>query len=110
MPVIGITLQEDYEKMISEGVTLVDFNTRWCGPCRAQDPIISALEEAYPGKVKVLKIDVDTYPQIARKQGIQSIPTILIFSAGREIRRFIGLQSARSLEQALDGVLQRAEQ
>jgi thioredoxin 1 len=87
---------------ISQGVALVDFNAPWCGPCRAMDPILEGLEKAYSGRARVMKVNVDENRDMAMGLGVQSIPTLLIFKEGREIERFVGIQSARTLAEALN--------
>ncbi len=69
---------------------LVDFSANWCGPCQMAGPIIDQLAEDYKGKVKIGKLNVDESPQIAQKYMVMSIPTVIIFKNGKEIKRQIG--------------------
>lgn len=75
---------ENYEKevMQSEGTVVVDFYADWCGPCRAQAPIIEQLSNERTD-VKFFKVDVDESVQIAAKLGISSIPTIMVVKDGK---------------------------
>ncbi|HHW94339.1 MAG TPA: thioredoxin [Mogibacterium sp.] len=75
---------ENYEKevMQSEGTVMVDFYANWCGPCRAQAPIIEQLAKERTD-VKFFKVDVDESVQIAAKLGISSIPTIMVVKDGK---------------------------
>ena len=107
MAEIELSSVEDFENTIRKGVTLVDFNAPWCAPCHAQDPIIKELEETYSSKAVVAKVNIDENREIALNLGIQSIPTIIIFKQGREISRFVGLQSAETLDRALNNVLDK---
>jgi thioredoxin 1 len=102
---IELASQQNFEDTIKQGVTLVDFNAPWCAPCRSQDPIISELKKSYSGRAVVAKVNIDTNQSVAFELGIQSIPTIIIFNAGHEVSRFVGLQPARVLSSALDRVL-----
>ena len=102
---IGLLSAKELSNTIQTGVTLIDFNAPWCGPCRSQDPIISEMEEAYTGKAMVAKVNIDKNQEIAMALGIQSIPTIILFKEGREVRRFIGLQSAETLSRAIGDAL-----
>jgi thioredoxin 1 len=95
-----------FEQLIGKGVTLVDFNAPWCAPCRIQSPIISQLSQKYKGRAAVMEINVDENQRQALKLGITSIPTMIIFKDGREMKRFVGLQSAEDLTTALEQVLQ----
>lgn len=105
MAVLKLISRKEFEMVIINGVSLVDFNAQWCGPCRAQDQIIDEINDAYKGKVTVAKLDIDENQPIAMDLGIQSIPTIIIFKEGQEIKRFIGLQEEKTLDNALKTVL-----
>jgi thioredoxin len=97
-----IISRSDFEKTIQEGVTLIDFNAPWCGPCRAQEPILTAIGERYNGKAHIAKMNIDNNGDVALTLGIQSIPTLILFKNGHEIQRFVGLQKAETLNQAMD--------
>jgi len=97
--------QKDFIDEIKEGVSLVDFNAPWCAPCRIQDPIITELEETYSEKAVISKINIDENQNLAMSLGIQSIPTIIIFKEGKELSRFVGLQTVKTLSSALDTAL-----
>jgi len=95
------SLQKEFDKMIESGLCLVDFNAPWCGPCRSQEPIINELGQSYKGKANVVKINIDENSKIAMKLGIQSIPTIILFRNGKEVSRFVGLQTAETLNRVM---------
>ena len=95
----------DLEKTIRKGVTLVDFNAPWCGPCRAQEPILHALDERYDGRANIVKMNIDENRDLAMQMGIQSIPTLVLFKDGREVNRMVGLQKAETLHRAIDQAL-----
>ena len=108
MTAIGRLTQKNFEQSILHGVTLVDFDAPWCKPCRAQQPIIEALKQNYRGQAAVKKINIDENRDIAFNLNIQSIPTIIIYKNGREINRFIGLQTTETLKDALQHVINQA--
>ena len=80
---------------------LVDFWAVWCGPCKAIAPIVEEVANDYSGKVRVGKMDVDSNNQVARRYGIRSIPTLLLFSGGEVVDQVIGNVGKESIESML---------
>jgi thioredoxin 1 len=101
MAASGRLTQKKFEQSILHGVSMVFFDALWCAPCRAQKPIIDALERTYQDQATVKKIDIDDNQDIALYLGIQSIPTIILFKEGQEMNRYIGLQNNETLAKAL---------
>jgi thioredoxin 1 len=97
-----IASKTEFEKAIQQGVSLIDFNAPWCGPCRLQEPILDKIAEAFDGKVMVGAINVDHHRDIASSFSIQSIPTMIIFKNRKEVKRFIGLQPENMLTDTLN--------
>ena len=93
------------EVLQHQGVALVDFWAPWCGPCRRIAPIVDELAEAYAGRAKVLKMNVDENQRTPMEYGIQGIPTLLIFKNGQLVDTLVGLQSKQTLTQRLEAVL-----
>lgn len=98
----------EFNRSVAKGVTLVDFDASWCQPCRKQAVVIKTLEKAFHTAVRIRRLNVDRYQDVALGLGIQSIPTLLLYKDGKEMRRFVGLQSHRVLEDALRKALQSA--
>jgi putative thioredoxin len=69
---------------------LVDFWAEWCGPCKQLTPVIEKAVKAAKGRVKLVKMDIDKYPQIAGQLGVQSIPAVFAFSKGQPVDGFMG--------------------
>ena len=69
---------------------LVDFSAVWCGPCKMLDPIVKQLAGEWDGKVKVVKIDADSNPNILMQYSVLGIPTLLFFKGGEIKERITG--------------------
>ncbi len=80
-----------FDDAIKKGIVVVDFFASWCGPCRMMAPILEDLQEELGENVKIYKVDVDESEALARRYGIMSIPTIMIFENGQERQKHIGL-------------------
>jgi thioredoxin 1 len=82
---------QSFQTMIESNILVfVDFYADWCGPCKTIAPSIERLAEEYNGTVKFVKLNIDTSPHIARKYGVKSIPTLMIFRDGKQFRRMVG--------------------
>lgn len=92
MAVVHIT-NETFEKevMQAEGKVLVDFWASWCGPCRMLGPVIDQLGSELTD-VKVCKIDVAANQDLAAKYKVETIPTLVVFEGGKEVKRSVGVQ------------------
>ena len=74
----------------SDKPVLVDFWAAWCGPCQMIAPVVEQVAEEYKDNLKVAKLDVDTNQRTAMTYGVQSIPTLIIFKDGKELKRLVG--------------------
>ncbi len=100
---LEITEKEFNQSVVeSKGITVVDFWAPWCGPCQAMGPILESLAKKLEGKAKIYKLNVDENQEIASRFGIMSIPTLIIFSDGKEVDRKIGLQSEDGLTESIE--------
>lgn len=84
---------ENFEKEVlgSDVPVLVDFWAEWCGPCRMLAPVIESLAGKAGDAYKVGKVNVDEQPDLARRYGIMSIPTVLLFKNGQLADKSVGL-------------------
>lgn len=83
----------NFDELIQEKI-LVDFYANWCGPCKMLSPILEKLEE-----VKVLKVNVDENPELAKKYGVMSIPCLILFDKGMELKRNVGFIPENKLKE-----------
>ena len=89
--------KENFKELIKEKV-LVDFYANWCGPCKMIAPELERVES----KLKVVKVDVDEFEEIAREYGVMSIPTLILFNEGKEVKRNIGFMDKERIEKFID--------
>ena len=96
MKVIEVN-ESNFQNEVSNGKVLVDFNATWCGPCRMLKPILEEFSETT--SVKVCSIDTDQNENLARNYNIYSIPCIILFENGSEVKRNVGLLSLDELKE-----------
>jgi thioredoxin 2 len=87
---------------------LVDFWADWCGPCRMVSPVLDKLARERPGRIKLVKVDVDKAPGLSRRFDVQAIPTLMVLVDGRVAARQAGAAPADVLRSWLDGALSGA--
>ena len=76
---------EQFEQEIKEGLVLVDFYADWCGPCKMLAPELEKLDEEV--EVKILKVNVDDVAMLARQFRVMSIPTLMLYKNGEQVKR-----------------------
>ena len=102
MAIKHVKTSEFDEIMDAAPLAIVDFWASWCGPCKMLSPTVEALAEQYEGKALVCKVNVDEEPDLARRFGVMSIPTVVFLKNGREFDRKVGLMPAEAFTQVLD--------
>ncbi len=94
MSTVHVTLSNFREEVLQSDLpVLVDFWADWCAPCMMLAPIIEEISDELDGRVNVCKIDVDQAQDLAATYGVMSIPTLMIFSKGKEVERTVGYMS-----------------
>lgn len=83
---------ENFQQTIAKGITLVDFYATWCGPCRMIVPIIEQLAGKVEGKANIAKLDIDQAQQTTASLQITSVPTLILFKDGKEVKRVVGVK------------------
>ncbi|MDQ6653423.1 MAG: thioredoxin [Acidobacteriota bacterium] len=90
------------EVLQSNKPVLVDFWAEWCAPCRMLAPTIDAIAEQFGGNAGVVKVNVDENTSTAQRYGIKGIPTLILFSAGKEVERVVGATSKESISRMIE--------
>jgi len=90
--------KENFDEVINgTKPVLVDFWATWCGPCKMLAPTIEELAEELKDEIVVAKLDVDQVQDIAVKYQVMSIPTLVLFKDGKEVKRTVGFRPKAQL-------------
>lgn len=93
------------EVLNSDMPVVVDFWATWCGPCKMLTPIMDQLSDNLNGKVKVVKLDVDSNPVSSMSYDVSSIPTVILFDKGKPVNKMIGFRPLDQIESAIRSTL-----
>jgi thioredoxin len=109
MPLLPVTEQNfEREVLMSELPVLLEFGAEWCGPCKVVAPELEALASELDGKAKIVSVDIDKSPLLARELGVQSVPTFVVFHQGRPVNGKVGALRRPQLRELLEPLLPRA--
>lgn len=87
---------DNFEELIKEGLVLVDFYAEWCGPCKMMGPVLESLDN-----VNVVKVNVDEFEDLSENYRIMSIPTLIFFKDGKNVKEVVGFHSKEQIENIL---------
>lgn len=89
--------KENFDDEIAMGRILVDFYATWCGPCKMLSGVLENVEDSIG--MPILKIDVDKHEELARRFRVMSIPTVILFEDGKEVKKKIGFMNEKKVSE-----------
>lgn len=97
------------EVMEAELPVLIDLWAEWCGPCKQLSPRVEEVARELEGRLKVVKINVDQNPELARAFGAQSIPMLVVVAGGRPVKSAVGALSKKEILDLVEPFLPGSE-
>jgi thioredoxin 1 len=101
---IGDVTDQDFDERVlrSDTPVLVDFWAEWCVPCHMVSPVVEEIGRDKGEALQVAKLNIDDNPDITRKYGVMSIPTLMLFKGGEEAARVVGARGKDALLKEID--------
>ena len=99
---VAILTDQNFQNKTKSGTVLVDFWASWCMPCKMMIPVLNEVAEEANGKFTIAKVNVDEQKTTAARFGIRSIPTMILFRNGKEVKRITGVKTRDYLLKELD--------
>ena len=95
--------ERTYDEVVAgaEVPVLVDVTAEWCAPCKAMEPVLAELAAESAGRLLVVSVDVDESPDVVRRLGVMSFPTLLVLDGGVERARLVGARGLGRLREDL---------
>lgn len=92
----------------SDQPVMVDFWAEWCYPCKALAPTVEKIAQEYEGKMKVVKLNVDSNSETGTRYNVRGIPALIVFKGGAEVDRIVGNSPKDRISQMIDRALSTA--
>ena len=104
MALIGDVTDQDFEERVlkSDEPVLVDFWAEWCVPCHMVSPVVEEIGQEKGESLQVAKLNIDENPEVTRRYGVMSIPTLMLFKGGEEKARVVGARGKEALLREID--------
>ena len=87
----------NFEQEINNGVVVVDFFATWCGPCKMLAPVFEEVAKDIGNKASFSKVDIDQCLELARKYGVSTVPTVMIFKDGKPVEKMVGFMPKQQI-------------
>lgn len=97
-----VVKSKEFNDEIAQGVVLVDFFANWCEPCKALNIVLEELEKEMGDKIKIIKVDIDKTMDLAQKNRVITLPTIIIFKDGEAVETMVGFNPKDKIEAQLE--------
>ena len=109
LPWIADASDEDFAEIAEQATipVLVDLWAAWCGPCRMVSPALEQLAREKAGQLKLVKVDIERAPKLAKRFSVQAVPTLMVLYRGEVIARQPGAAPVDALRRWLDGAIAR---
>ena len=89
---------ENFDELINEGIYLVDFYADWCGPCKMLETVLEEIED----KINIIKVNIDSYGDLANRFKVMSIPHLIFFKNGKEVLTSVGFKEKDTLLEKIE--------
>ena len=100
-----LTLSDkNFQQQTKGKIVLVDFWAAWCAPCRMMAPVLNDVADDLTGNQRVGKINIEQQKSLANQFKVRSIPTLILFSNGKEVKRFVGIKQKEFLIREIQDV------
>jgi thioredoxin 1 len=94
----------NFQQQTKNKVVLVDFWAEWCAPCKMMAPVLNEVAEELNGNSHVGKLNIEQYQSMAQQFNVRSIPTLILFKNGKEVKRFVGIKQKDFLLKEIQSV------
>lgn len=94
---------ETFDNLIESGTVLIDLWAPWCGPCKLLSPLMDQLSIDRTD-IKVVKVNVDNYPEIAKQLNVRGVPTLIVYHNGKYVKTSVGAISMMQVTNLLNNL------
>ncbi|SOC53674.1 thioredoxin [Blastococcus aggregatus] len=107
LPWIADAGDQDFAEVAEQAPlpVLLDLWAPWCGPCRMVSPALEELARTFAGRIKLVKVNIDSAPQTAQRFSVQAVPTLMVLDHGQVVTRQAGAAPAPALNEWLERAL-----